>query len=415
MANPHTRVGTLLLGLVAVLATPAACSSTDEPTESAFAGPETTEPADGTGGSTGRSVTPTLVDLGTGLVAPMDAHAVNGSVLVAQRAGTVMELTPDGDGGYDVAGTVIDLTDRVGDTAGEKGLLGLTTDPQGERLYLNHTRAGDGATVVLEVPLEGSPGQLSGGEPRELLVIDQPFINHNGGDIAWGPDGMLWIGTGDGGDANDPDGRAQRLTDPLGKILRLDPSLPGSGEDLAPDDNPYAEGVDPTGEPANPLVWVRGVRNPWRISFDGATGDLWIADVGQNEVEEVTVLRADRGREPGADLGWDRLEGDTEFFDPGPMDGWPDDGAEVIDPLFTYDHSEGCSISGGYVYHGTQFPQLAGQYLLSDYCRGDIRVVSADGTGSATGASGEAVVSINPDENGEPLVLGTFLGRLGAS
>lgn len=347
----------------------------------------------------------TLADTGTDVADPMDAHALDDSLLVAQRSGRVLELIADGNGGYEVAGTVVDLTDQVGSTEAEKGLLGLTTDTSGEHLYVNHTRADDGATVIVEFPLEGGPGALSAGDSRELLTIDQPFPNHNGGDLAWGPDNMLWIGTGDGGAADDPDGRAQRLTVPLGKILRLDPALDGTGDELAPGDNPYSSGTDSTGGRANPLIWARGVRNPWRISFDPVTGDLWIADVGQNEVEEVTVLRADEGLSPGADLGWDHMEGDSEFEAVGPRDGWPDDDAPVIGPLFTYTHDDGCSISGGFVYHGTALSQLENQYLLSDYCSSEIRSVDQHGTETALGLTGTAVVSINPDENGEPLVL----------
>lgn len=336
---------------------------------------------------------------------PMDVHPLDGSLLVAERPGRVLELVADGTGAYEVAGTVVDLTDQVGSTEAEKGLLGVTTDPRGEHLYVNHTRADDGATVISELPLEGGPGALTAGDPRDLLVIDQPFANHNGGDLAWGPDNMLWIGTGDGGDADDPDGRAQRLTELLGKILRLDPTLDGTGEDLAPGDNPYADGVDGAGGEANALIWARGVRNPWRLSFDPATGDLWVADVGQNEIEEVTVLRAEDGLDPGADLGWDRMEGNSEFSDAGPTDGWPDDDAPVIEPLFTYTHEAGCSISGGFVYHGSALPQLEGRYLFSDYCSSEIHSVDQQGTPATLGVTGAAVVSINPDENGEPLVL----------
>jgi glucose/arabinose dehydrogenase len=351
------------------------------------------------------TVEPALVSTGAELDSPTDAHPGHGSLLVALRAGKVVELTADDDGGYEIAGTVIDLTDQVGSTEAEKGLLGVTTDASGEHLYVNHTRADDGATVIVEFPLEGEPGSLSAGERRQLLVIDQPFPNHNGGDLAWGPDNMLWIGTGDGGAADDPDGRAQRLTDPLGKVLRLDPSLDGAGEDLAPADNPYADGTDGAGDEANALIWARGVRNPWRISFDSATGDLWIADVGQNEIEEVTVLRADDQLNPGADLGWDRYEGDSEFADPGPRVGWPEDDASVIEPLFTYTHEQGCSISGGFVYHGSALPQLENRYLFSDYCNSEIRSVNQGGEHELLGLTGTAVVSINADENGEPLVL----------
>lgn len=416
--SPRTRPRVLQVGLAVLAAATlgaTACSSEDGPQDSTPSslssttteGAEVTE--DGSPGTPGpvEPVEPALVDTGvsTEVTDPMDAHALDGSLLVAERTGRVVELTPDGSGGYEVAGTVVDLTASVGGTEVEKGLLGVTTDTSGDHLYLNHTRADDGATVILELPLDGEPGSLAAGEARTLLVIDQPFPNHNGGDLAWGPDDMLWIGTGDGGGANDPEGRAQRLTDLLGKILRLDPSLEGTGEDLAPDDNPYADGTDTNGDPANPLVWARGARNPWRIAFDSEFGDLWIADVGQDKVEEITVLRASQDLNPGADLGWDHTEGDSDFADAGPRDDWPEDDADVIAPLFTYTHDEGCSISGGFVYHGSALPQLRNHYLFSDYCISEIRSVDTDGTDQPLGLTGTGVVSINPDENGEPLVL----------
>ncbi len=407
MTTPRTRW--LAVACILPAALLAGCSSEgDAPTEGEA--PASTATADSDGGvaadgesDTGFSVE--LVDSGADVSQPMDAHPVGDSLLVAEREGRVVELVEDGSGGLEVAGTVVDLGDEVGSTDAEKGLLGLTTDADGQRLFVNHTRASDGATVIAGFELTGAPGSLSAEAPRELLVIDQPFPNHNGGDILWGPDDMLWIGTGDGGAADDPDGRSQRLGDPLGKILRLDPSLEGTGTDLAPADNPYASGDDGNGGEANPLVWARGVRNPWRMSFDADTGDLWVADVGQNEVEEVTVLRAadDLGR--GGDLGWDRLEGDQQFAEAGPEDGWPTDAAVPIDPLHTYGHDEGCSISGGFVYRGTALSPLSTEFLFSDYCNGRIQAVSQDGQVRDLGLSGAAVVSINADAAGEPLVL----------
>ncbi len=357
-----------------------------------------------------------LVDTGADVDAPMDAHPLGTSLLVAERAGTVKELTADGSGGYEVVGTVADLRDEVGSTDSEKGLLGITTDPAGEHMYLNHTRAEDGATVVLEIPLEGEPGSLAGGDPRELLVIDQPFPNHNGGDLAWGPDDKLWIGTGDGGSGGDPGGRAQRLDTLLGKILRLDPALDGSGSDLVPDDNPYADGTDESGDEAEPLIWARGVRNPWRIAFDAGTGDLWVADVGQSRVEEVSVLLAADGTGRGADLGWDRFEGDEEFEDSGPERSWPNDDAPIVDPVHTYDHNGRCSISGGFLYRAATLGELGGAYLFSDYCDGELWALLPDGGAARLGVSGDRVVSINADENGEPIVLdGDGISRLSAA
>lgn len=407
MSLPHR---TALTGCFAAALLVTGCG--DPPTDDArpSADPDTTTTAPGT--SSGPDTAPAMEPQEIGPVAmqplevdlrePLDAHPLGESLLVAERAGVVEELVANESGGYDVAGVVVDLTEAVGDTSAEKGLLGLTTDPGGEHLYVNHTRADDGATVVAEYTLEGGTGSLRAGRMQELVVIDQPFANHNGGDLAWGPDRMLWVGTGDGGSGGDPDGRAQRLDMLLGKILRIDPSVPG----LVPTDNPYADGTGPGGT-AEPFIWARGVRNPWRISFDSETGDLWVADVGQNRVEEIDVLRTadDTGR--GADLGWDVFEGDERFGDPGPTDGWPDDDAPLVEPVHTYTHDEtgGCSVTGGFVYRGTALPGLQGWYLFSDFCDGRLRALAPDGEVVDLGVAGDGVVSINPDEDGEPLVL----------
>lgn len=332
---------------------------------------------------------------------PTDLHAMGESLLVTERDGAVVELRPDGNGDYYVAGEVLDIRSEVGSTDAEKGLLGLTTNPDGTSLYVNHTRADDGATVVAEYSLNGEPGSLSATDRRELVVLDQPFPNHNAGGIVWGPDDMLWFGTGDGGAGDDPEGRAQRLSDPLGKLLRLDPSRAGSGEELAPPDNPYVDD-----EEAYSLVWARGLRNPWRISFDDSTGDLWVADVGQNRFEEISVLRSDAETGRGTDLGWDVFEGDEPLSESGPDNGWPDDDAPLIAPLHTYPHDGRCSVTGGYLYRGS-IAGLGSAYLFSDFCDGQLWALASDGTAVDLGVSAPEVVSINPDESGEPLVVGS--------
>ncbi|MGI9577441.1 MAG: PQQ-dependent sugar dehydrogenase [Microthrixaceae bacterium] len=330
---------------------------------------------------------------------PTDVQAVDGSLLVSEREGVVSELTPTGNGDYVRSSEVLDIRDLVGSTDAEKGLLGLTASSDYTRLYVNHTRADDGATVVAEYSLDGAAGSRTAANRRELVVLDQPFANHNAGGMAWGPDEMLWFGTGDGGSGGDPDGRAQRLSDPLGKLLRLDPTLPGTGEELAPADNPYVDDPD-----AYSLIWARGLRNPWRISFDDTTGDLWIADVGQNRFEEISVLRAGAELGRGADLGWDVFEGDEPFAEAGPDDDWPDDDAPLIAPLHTYTHDGRCSVTGGYLYRGA-IAGLAGAYLFSDYCDGQVWGLASDGTAVDLDVSAPEVVSIDPDESGEAIVV----------
>ncbi|HEX4901275.1 MAG TPA: PQQ-dependent sugar dehydrogenase, partial [Acidimicrobiales bacterium] len=250
---------------------------------------------------------------------------------------------------------VLDLTDRVS-TGGERGLLGMAADPDGERLYLDFTDT-DGDTRIVSLPLDDGRPTGSPDEAVEHLRIGQPYRNHNGGHLAFGPDGALWIGVGDGGSANDPAGVSRDPGVLLGKMLRVVPD-PAGGV-LAPDTNPAWDG--------RPEVWAIGLRNPWRYSFDRETGRLWVADVGQNAVEEVTVVDPSDDR---VDFGWDRLEGTR------PFEG--EAGPDLTDPVVEYTHAEGCSITGGYVYRGRAIPDLAGWYLFGDYCGGWIRAVPSD-------------------------------------
>ncbi len=274
-----------------------------------------------------------------------------GPVLVSTLDGRV--LAADLDAG--TSEVVLDLSDRIS-SGGERGLLGMAVDPDGERLYLDYTDP-DGDTDVVSIALvDGLPD----GGPDDLVVhleVGQPYRNHNAGHLAFGPDGLLWIGLGDGGSANDPGDVAQDPDNVLGKMLRVEP-LPDGGL-AVPASNPDWGG--------RPEIWGIGLRNPWRYAFDRVTNRLWVADVGQNEFEEVTVV------DPAADLvnfGWDRLEGRTPFEgDPGP---------DLTDPVVVYDHGEGCSITGGYVYRGEAIASLWGWYLFGDFCGGWIRAVPAD-------------------------------------
>ena len=274
-----------------------------------------------------------------------------GTVLVSTLAGEVLRV----DLASGETERVLDLRDQVS-TGGEQGLLGMTADPDGERLYLDYTDSG-GDTDIRSWPLvDGVPS----GAPADGVVhleLDQPFSNHNGGNLVFGPDGNLWIGTGDGGSRGDPDDRARDVGDLLGKMLRVQPD-PAGGVVPAPG-NPDWGG--------RPEVWGIGLRNPWRYSFDRETDRLWIADVGQNTTEEVSVVDVD---EPRPDFGWDEMEGDQ------PFEGEPD--PAFVDPVVTYGHDEGCSITGGFVYRGDAVPSLAGWYVFADYCGGWIRAVPAD-------------------------------------
>ena len=379
-------LATALALSVAVLA--AGCSSEK-------AAPTTTSAPDGSAATSGKVQ---LVDTGAKVTAPI--HLVtapgNKAVLVAQRAGQITAFTVDGTKLTDPV-DVLDLTEQVGSTDSERGLLGLAVAPDGKHLYASYTRADDGASVVDEYQLRGTAAAPTADPStrRELLVVEQPYSNHNGGHIAFGPDKYLYLGLGDGGAGGDPEGRAQDFFEPLGKILRIDP------KEAVPADNPFIGRDD-----ADARIWLRGVRNPWRFSFDSANGDLWVGDVGQNKVEEVNALRATDGGGKGANLGWDLREGNTDFADAGPAEGDP---GPLTEPVYTYEHGEdGCSVTGGIVYRGTELPSLQGKYVFSDYCTGGVRTLDAAAPKDATvlpDAEVPQVVGLGTGPTGEIYVL----------
>ena len=272
-----------------------------------------------------------------------------GPVLVITLDGLVHSVDVDA-GTTDV---VFDISDRIS-TGGERGLLGIAVDPAGERMYLDFTdRGGDTEIRSWEIDETGLPIE---GDGVLHLEIGQPFANHNGGNLVFGPDGALWIGTGDGGGAGDRGEVAQDDGYLLGKMLRVVPDADGGV--AAPASNPSWE---------RPEIWGVGLRNPWRYSFDRVSDRLWIADVGQNTIEEVTVIDPDAVQ---PNFGWDTVEGANDY------EGEPDDAFTA--PAVTYDHDEGCSITGGYVYRGDAIAGLYGWYLFADYCTGFIRAVAAD-------------------------------------
>ena len=229
---------------------------------------------------------------------------------------------------------VLDMT-RLTEADGEQGLLGLTFSADGATAYVNHTDRSGGDTVIASYAV-GADGVFDDASRVELLTIEQPYGNHNGGNVMIGPDGMLYIGMGDGGSANDPERRSLNVTSLLGKILRIDPTPSGDRPYTVPADNPF---VDVAG--ARPEIWSVGVRNPWRMSFDPATGDMWFGDVGQGSWEEIDVAWAADGAGRGMNFGWSAWEGTHRFNDDQPADG-------VTPPIYEYEHGDaGCSVSGG--------------------------------------------------------------------
>jgi glucose/arabinose dehydrogenase len=307
-------------------------------------------------------------------------------LFVVEQPGRVLTVT---DVSRDV---VLDITDLT-DARGEQGLLGLAFHPTEDLAYVNYIdSAGD--TVIAEFAVDGPTGTFDRASQREVLTVDQPYTNHNGGQLAFGPDQLLYIGLGDGGAGGDPERYALDLSSRLGKLLRIDP-VTANGEPFGiPDDNPFvdAEGADPT-------IWASGLRNPWRFSFDPETGDLWIADVGQNAFEEVNRAQADEDRSNagrGDNYGWSAFEGFERFNEDQPAEG-------AVAPVFVYPHGEGrCSVSGGVVARGTTVETLEGWYVFGDYCTGEIWALDpADTARIVPIADLPALVAISRGPEGE--------------
>jgi glucose/arabinose dehydrogenase len=290
----------------------------------------------------------------------------------------------------------LDIHDRVR-SGGEQGLLGLAFHPDyaaNGRFFVNYTDV-SGDTNVSEFTRSGGDGGVPTADPatqRTVLLIEQPFANHNGGMITFGPDGYLYIGMGDGGSGGDPMGNGQALTTLLGKMLRIDVD---SGDPYAiPPDNPLADGS------GAPEIWDWGLRNPWRWSFDRQTGNLFIGDVGQNAVEEIDAAPAGEG---GLNFGWNIMEGDLCYRTD------PCDSTGLTPPVAVNHREQGeCAIIGGYVYRGSLYPDLAGAYLYSDNCKSTIWAFDADAaiaTGHADvqelGDAGFNPTSFGEDANGE--------------
>ncbi len=257
----------------------------------------------------------------------------------------------------------LDIRDRVGAVANEQGLLGLALHPHyasNGLFFVDYTDL-NGDTVISRFQVSGDPNRADPAGETILIQFDQPYANHNGGGMVFGPDGYLYIGTGDGGSAGDPHGNAQRLDTFLGKILRIDVD---HGDPYSiPPDNPF---------PSRPEIWAYGLRNPWRFTFDPLTGDLYIADVGQNAWEEVNFQPA--GAAGGANYGWNILEGAHPYA-----------GGETLGltlPVAEYSHDLGCSISGGPVARDPSLPEWTGVYLYGDYCSGLIWGLVRDPSGA---------------------------------
>ena len=338
-------------------------------------------------------------------VALVPEPAASGSRwFLLERAG-VVRVFPD-DPAATAAAVFVDIADRV-DARGEGGLLGLAFHPgfgdNGE-VFLSYTAPGLGAGSDVELVSRVSRFRSADGgatlDPSTeeiVLSVDQPFTNHNGGQIAFGPDGYLYLGLGDGGSGGDPLGNGQDTGTLLGAFLRLD--VEGGSPYAIPPDNPFAAGG------GRPEIFAWGFRNPWRWSFDAATGDLWCGDVGQSAWEEVDVVRR------GENYGWNVREGAHCFLTP------DCDATGLTDPLAEYPHVDGrCSVTGGYVYRGSAIPGLAGTYLYGDFCTGTVWGLPPGGTPRILAESALPLSSFGQGADGEVYLLdlgGGGIYRLG--
>ena len=310
----------------------------------------------------------TVEQIASGLDSPVSiTHAGDARLFITLQRGQVViwdrtTILPE---------PFLDIRDLVSN-GGERGLLSIAFHPryaENGLFFVNYTNAG-GHTVIARYQVSADPNRADHASARQLLTIEQPFSNHNGGQMQFGPDGYLYIGMGDGGSGGDPGNRAQSLNTLLGKMLRIDVDAETY---VIPASNPFANDTS-----ARPEIWATGLRNPWRFSFDRASGDLWIADVGQGDWEEVNFQPATSIG--GENYGWRRMEG-THCFNP--SNGC--NTGDLVLPVIEYNHSGGaCSVTGGYVYRGASSPRLQGMYIYGDYCNGRIWGATRNGTAAPT-------------------------------
>ena len=285
-------------------------------------------------------------------------------LFITEQSGRVLAFANDEE--TREAQVFLDIQDRVSERGSEEGLLGLAFDPRYREngyFYVYYSASGPRRSVVSRFRLNAETQQADPASEFVIMEIDQPFRNHNGGQLAFGPDGFLYVGLGDGGSGGDPMGHGRNKGTLLGSILRIDVSRATSETSYAvPPDNPFVGDSS-----ARPEIWAYGLRNPWRFTFDRETGRLWAGDVGQNSVEEVDVV------EKGGDYGWNTLEG-SQCFSPADCDP-----TGTVLPVWEYPTRGNCSVIGGYVYRGGGIPSLTGAYVFGDFCSGRIWALRYDG------------------------------------
>jgi uncharacterized protein (TIGR03437 family) len=346
-----------------------------------------------------------LITVLTGQSSPVyitTARDGSNRLFIVEQAGRIKILPPGATAPLPTL--FLNIVSKVS-SGGERGLLGLAFHPQytsNRRFFVNYTRTGDGATVISEFKVSASNPNVAETEERILLTIAQPFSNHNGGWIDFGPDGFLYIGSGDGGSANDPGNRAQNVEDLLGKILRIDVNTTDGSPYTSPATNPFFGST-----PGRDEIYATGLRNPWRCSFDRATGQLYAGDVGQGVIEEISVITS------GGNYGWRVFEG-TRCTGNGPA---PCTASNYIMPLVEYDHSNNrCSVTGGYVYRGNRGTLPLGSYVFGDYCSGEIFLFNNNAMSLLLDTNFQ-IASFGEDEAGEIYVvsLGGSILRIASS
>jgi glucose/arabinose dehydrogenase len=312
-------------------------------------------------------------------------HPVSKVPYVIEQRGTMRTATLG-----TPASPVLDVSKQLS-TGGEQGLLGAAFSNDGTRLYVDLTNT-TGATEIREYAWANDAVDAT--SMRLLLQIDQPYANHNGGNVLIDSAGLLWIGMGDGGSRGDPEKRAQNTDSLLGKLLRIDPKPNGDKSYSIPADNPFAKGG------GKPEIWAVGLRNPWRFDIDQAGKRIFIGDVGQNTYEEVNVVGLDQ-RAPN--FGWNLREGLHAYEKGNPPTG-------AIDPFYEYSHKDGCSVTGGVVYRGTRLRGLSGSYFFGDFCKGWVGIATQKGKGWTTRRIGLTLAnlsSFNRSPDGEMWLTST--------
>jgi glucose/arabinose dehydrogenase len=310
----------------------------------------------------------------------------SGRLFVVMRAGSIRVIQ----NGQVAAAPFLDIHAKVNSSSSERGLIGLTFHPNYKSngyFYVNYIDL-SGNTVIARFKVSADANHADPASETDLLHVQQPYANHNGGSLAFGPDGFLYIGLGDGGGQGDPNGNAQNVNSLLGKILRID--VDHGSPYAIPAGNPFAAGG------GRPEIWVYGLRNPWKFSFDAGSGDLFIGDVGQDLYEEIDYLAA--GSPGGNNFGWNYREGLH------PYKGTPPANLVFTDPVFEYDHGQGCAVIGGPVYRGSALAGWQGTYLFGDYCSGKIwglRNVGGKWQGSLLFTTAYSITAFGADEQGE--------------